>query len=73
MTAQTIEITLHTSQRRQARLPGGATRERLPLRLIVLPAPGSARAVTSPGWLPVPADQRIDDLDQVSWEDAEWR
>lgn len=66
MPAQT---TLPAAQRRDLRLVATTTRERNPVRILVLPAPSAI----------VPHDSRAlqdriaDDLAQATWEDAEWR
>jgi hypothetical protein len=71
MTANDFATTFRKRQRRHARLTAVLDRDRHPVRVIVLPAPGGVPAAS-----PAPATDPVsdrDDLALATWEDAEWR
>ena len=60
-------------RRRHARIPVAVTRDRRAIHLVAMPAPDTAHAIAAPD-APWPGfDDRHADLDQATWEDAEWR
>lgn len=60
-------------QRRHRRIPVAALRDRRSVRFVVLPTPGMLNAIAAPDAPWPDRDDLYAELDQATWEDAEWR
>jgi hypothetical protein len=68
-----VSTSYRQRQRRHARLPVAVTRDRRSIHLVAMPTPDLVRTIAAPD-APWPGlDDRYADLDQATWEDAEWR
>lgn len=73
MLATTVSTPYRKRRRRHARLPVALSRDRRSVRLVMLPEASTTHAVAAPDDPWPDTDDRYANLDQATWEDAEWR